>query len=35
MRACPGRAVATAQIGGCTDQTCGSDSYMWTINLRR
>jgi len=32
----PGRAVATAQIGGClADQTCGSDSNMRTINLRR
>jgi hypothetical protein len=32
----PGKAVATAQIGGClADQTCGSDSNMRTINLRR
>jgi hypothetical protein len=32
----PGRAVATTGIGGClADQTCGSDSNMRTINLRR
>jgi hypothetical protein len=32
----PGKAVATTQIGGCLyDQTCGSDSNMRTINLRR
>jgi hypothetical protein len=32
----PGKAVATTQIGGCLyDQTCGSDSNMRTITLRR
>jgi len=32
----PGKAVATAQIGGClSDQICGSDSNMRTITLRR
>ncbi|HEX7461742.1 MAG TPA: hypothetical protein VF317_06185 [Dermatophilaceae bacterium] len=32
----PGKAVATTQIGGClADQTCGSDSNMRTITLRR
>lgn len=31
----PGKAAATAQIGGCTDSTCGSESRIRTITLRR